>query len=117
MKRLFALFLILISFQTAEAQGYRVYKRNGNTFFLPPARPRSPTLEGEGVIFTNNINIETTKDPLTGIEEKKAWLYVSGCGKVFISDAKIFEELKQGDMVNVRLTQVGQCTVKSWKKF
>lgn len=105
--------LSLIGF-SANAQQYRLYKYNNQIVVVPNQQKKE--LEGVGIILMNNLSFETVTDPATGIPTKKAFLWLKGCGKTYISDQKIFE-VKEGSMVRVRMSEPGKCEVKSWEKF
>lgn len=96
---------------SSQAQ-YKVYRVNGQTIMIPDTKKE---LEGVGVTTVGKVTFETIKDD-QGVEEKKAWIWIGGCGKTFIEDSKIFE-LQSGSMIRIRQKGTPKCTIQSWEKF
>jgi len=103
--------LLIIGVSSLSNAQYQVYKHNNQIIVLPNAKKE---LEGIGMTFSNKVSFETKND--AGVEEKKAWLWIKGCGKTYITDSKIFE-IKEGSMIRIRMASTKKCEVKSWEKF
>lgn len=114
MKELYIILLLITGVSSLANAQYKVYKYNNQIIVLPDANQKKE-LEGVGMTFSNKINFETIKNE-AGVEEKKAWLWIKGCGKTYITDSKIFE-IKEGAMIRIRMASAGKCEVKSWEKF
>lgn len=112
MRFLYIILFTLIYSSAYSAPNYRIYRVNGQNILVPKEEKKQ--LEGYGVTFNNTINFETVKDPM-GVETKKAWLWIGGCGKTYISDQKVLE-LKEGTRVRVRMS-TSPCSIQSWEKF
>jgi len=98
---------------TSNAQQLRLYKYNNQIIAVPQQQKKQ--LEGVGVDFIDKLHFDTEKDD-KGLELKKAWMWIGGCGKVSIEDSKILE-VKEGTMIRARMTGVKKCEIKSWEKF
>lgn len=104
--------LISLVYSISYAQ-YNIYKINDKIIIYQNNKKKE--LEGIGTTFMNNLNFEKSVDE-KGVEIKKAWLWIRGCGKVYFeNDSKILLE-KSGSLIKVRFGS-SNCVIKSWEKF
>jgi hypothetical protein len=116
MKHLFIIlnFLLISPLLQAQQTVYRVYRVNGQPILIPEERKKE--LKGIGMVMNNTINFETVKDE-KGVETKKAWLWIGGCGKTYINNDPKILDLKQGTRIRVRMSAEGKCNISSWEVF
>ena len=96
------------------AGGYVVRTRNGAVYIPPTEKKEEP--KGVGNIY--RATVQVTKVQVGEVMEDQYSAWVGGCGKVDLPAAQAKSQgIINGDFIELRFQQAGQCTVTDWKKY